>query len=137
MKNITAYLTFDGNCREAMTFYKECLGGELHLMPFSDAPGDFPKEAKDRVMHARLSNGSAILMASDAMPGKPPQPGSNFSLTIDCESLEEIERLFTALGQNGQVTMPLHDAFWGARFGMLKDRLGIHWMFNFDRPKTT
>ena len=69
MKDLTAYLNFDGNCRQAMKFYERCLGGELHLMPFSEVPGDHPKEAKDRIMHARLAKGSASLMASDTMPG--------------------------------------------------------------------
>lgn len=137
MKETNTYLNFDGNCREAMEFYKECLGAELHLMPFADVPCDLPKEAKhaqDRIMHARLANGSTILMASDTMPGMPFQPGNNFSVCIQCESLQEIESLFTALGKNGSVTMALQDTFWGARFGMLKDQFGIHWMFNFDKP---
>jgi PhnB protein len=136
MKQITPYLIFDGNCRQAVTFYEKCLGAELHLMPFSAHPGDYPKEAKDRIMHARLAKGqAAILMASDTMPGMPFQQGNNFSISIDCESPEEIERLFTAFGQNGKVTMPLHDAFWGARFGMLTDQFGINWMFNLENPK--
>jgi PhnB protein len=135
MKEIVTYLNFDGNCREAMEFYKKCLGAELYLMPFSEAPGDFPKEAKDRIMHARLTKGSTLLMASDTMPGMPFQQGNNFSVSMQCESLQEIERLFTALGEKGKVTMPLQDTFWGARFGMLRDQFGIHWMFNFEHPK--
>ena len=79
--------------------------------------------------------GSALLMASDTMPGMPFQQGNNFSVNINCESLEEIERFFTALSENGKVTMPLHDAFWGARFGMLTDQFGVNWMFNFEKPK--
>jgi PhnB protein len=70
MKEVVTYLNFDGNCREAMEFYKKCLGAELHLMPFSDIPGDLPKpaqQAKDRIMHARLSKGSTLLMAPDTM----------------------------------------------------------------------
>jgi PhnB protein len=51
MKALITYLNFDGNCRDAMKFYQRCLGGELSIMPFSEAPGDFPKEAKDRVMN--------------------------------------------------------------------------------------
>jgi len=137
MKDLTAYLNFDGNCRQAMKFYERCLGGELHLMPFSEVPGDHPKEAKDRIMHARLAKGSASLMASDTMPGMPFTQGNNVSLAIGCESLQEIEKLFAALGENGKVTMPLQDTFWGARFGMLIDQFGIHWMFNFEKPKTT
>ncbi len=136
MNGIIAYLTFDGNCREAMKFYETCLGAELHLMPFSEMPGDFPKEAKDRIMHARLTKGPAILMASDTMPGMPFDRGkNNFSVSIGCESLQEIEKLFAAFSENSKVTMPLHDTFWGARFGMLTDQFGINWMFNFEKPK--
>ena len=135
MKEITTYLTFDGNCREAMTFYGKCLGAELQLMPFSEAPGNFPKEAKDRIMHARLAKGATLLMASDTTDCKLFQQGSNFSVSVQCESVQEIERLYAAFSENGKTTMPLHDAFWGARFGMLTDQFGINWMFNFEYPK--
>ena len=135
MKEVTPYLNFDGNCRQAMTFYKDCLGADLYLMPFSEVPGDFPPEAKDKIMHARLSKGTTLLMASDAMPGMPLQRGNDIWISINCESLAEIEKLFGALGQNGTVRMPLHDAFWGARFGMLTDQFGVQWMFNFEQPK--
>jgi PhnB protein len=86
-------------------------------------------------MHARLSNGKTLLMASDTVPGRPFQQGNNFSVSIHCESLPEIEKLFTALAENGKVSMPLDDAFWGARFGMLTDQFGIHWMLNYEYPK--
>jgi PhnB protein len=137
MKEITPYLTFNGNCREAMTFYNRCFDAELRIMAFSDAKGqfDFPEEAKDRVMHARLAKGAAVLMASDTMPGTPLQQGNNFSVSISCESLQEIERVFTALSEKGKVTMPLQDVFWGARFGMLTDQFGINWMLNYEHPK--
>ena len=136
MKQVNTYLMFDGNCREAMQFYSECLGAKLDLMSFADARAfDYPAEARDRVIHAKLTKGPVCLMASDIMPGMSCQQGTNFSVSIDCESAEEIERLFSALGENGMVTMPLSDAFWGARFGMLKDQFGINWMFNWDRPK--
>ena len=135
MKQVNTYLMFDGNCREAMQFYSQCLGARLDLMSFADAKAfAYPAEAKDRVIHAKLTKGTVFLMASDTMPGMPWQQGTNFSISIDCESAEEIERLFGALGEKGAVTMPLSDAFWGARFGMLKDRFGINWMFNWDKP---
>lgn len=135
MKGITTYLMFDGNCREAMTFYKECLGAELYLMPYSEAPGHHPEEANDRIIHASLQKGAAALMASDTPPEMPSQQGNNFSVSLDCESLDEIERLFAAFSKNGKVTMALNDTFWGARFGMLTDQFGINWMFNFQQPK--
>lgn len=135
MKEITTYLNFDGNCREAMTFYKKCLGAELYLMPFSEAPFDSPPDAKDKIMHASLTKEHTLLMASDTMPGTNVQQGNNFSLNINCESRQEIESLFAALGEKGEVTMPLQETFWAARFGVLKDQFGINWIFNFEQPK--
>jgi PhnB protein len=135
MKEVVTYLTFDGNCRAAMTFYSECLGAKLELHPFSEMPGDHPAEAKDRIMHARLNKGATLLMASDTMPGMPLNQGNNFSVSIQCESAQEIDRFFAALSEGGKVSMPLQDQFWGARFGMLTDRFGIQWMLNFEHPK--
>jgi PhnB protein len=135
MKEINVYLTFDGNCRQAMQFYHKCLGGELQMLPFSEAPFESPAEAKDRIIHARITNGAAILMASDTMPGMPVNQGNNFSVSINCSSADEVERLFNALAEKGKVIMAVHDAFWGARFGMLTDQFGINWMFNFEQAK--
>ena len=135
MKGVTTYLNFDGNCGEAMTFYEKCLGGKLEITKFSDMPGHTPPGSGDRVMHARLTNGSRILMASDTMPGMPFQAGNNFSIAIECDSLPEIEKLFAALSDRGQVGMPLQDTDWGARFGMLTDRFGVRWMFNYELPE--
>ncbi len=137
MKAINVYLTFDGNCRAAMEFYKKCFGGELYMMRFSEAPPDFeyPKKFKDKILHATLTSGSAILMASDAMPGVQLVQGNNFSVSVNCESRQEIERLFAAVGKNGKITMPLQDTFWGAYFGVLVDRFGINWMFSLEKSK--
>lgn len=127
MKEITTYLTFNGNCREAMTFYAKCLGSELYMMPFS--------ETNNRVMHSRIGKEQALLMASDTMEGHPFTQGNNFSVSIACETTAEQDALFSALSAGGKVTMPLQDTFWNARFGMLTDQFGINWMFNFDKPK--
>ena len=136
MKEIITYLNFDGNCREAMQFYAQCLGAELQLSPFSDVPGDTSEgDARNRIMHARLTKGFTLLMASDTRPGMPFQQGDNFSISIQCESLAEIEKLFAALAEKAQIGMPLQETFWGARFGMLIDQFGVRWMLNLDQPK--
>jgi PhnB protein len=125
VKGAIIYLNFDGNCREAMTFYGKCLEADPNFTPFSAGPPELPavvKTAPDRILHAELASGPAVVMASDTLPGMPFQQGNNFSICIDCESQPEMERLFTALGENGEVIMPLHDAFWGGGFGMLKDQ---------------
>lgn len=131
--NLNIYLTFDGNAREAMTFYKECLGGELQLMTFADAKVECAPEAKDKIIHAALMNGPAVIMASDTMPGMPLTRGDNFSICLHCESAAGQDRLFASLAKGGKVTMDLQDTFWNARFGTLVDRFGINWMFNFDK----
>jgi PhnB protein len=135
MKEITPYLNFDGNCREAMTFYQKCLGGELFVMTFGEGEFDSPPEAKDRLIHARLAKGSTVLMASDTMPGMSFQPGNNVWLNIVCDSDAEVEALYGALVKGGEGSMPPHDAFWGARFAMLTDRFGVRWMFNHEHAK--
>ncbi len=134
MKEINTYLIFDGNCREAMSFYAKGLGAEVNLIPFSDMPGDHPPDAKDRIMHARIAKGSAVLMASDTMPGMPFSKGSNFSVSVNCENQAEMDPMFQAIADGGKVTMPLQETFWAARFGMLTDKFGINWMFNLDKP---
>ena len=139
MKQSNIYLTFDGNCREAMTFYGECFQAEPNYTTFSSAPPEYAAAAKtapDRILHTELASGPVVLMASDTMPGMPFRQGNNFSISLTCESEAELQRLFKALSEGGNVTMQLHNAFWGGRFGMLTDRFGISWMLSFreDRP---
>jgi PhnB protein len=133
MKQINVYLTFNGNCREAMTFYGEALGVEPVLFTFKDMP-NCPDGAGDRIMHASVTKGDAAIMASDTMPGSPFHPGNNFSISVNAESAAEVDTLVAALSAGGRVTMPAQDMFWGAYFGMLTDKFGLQWMFNFDKP---
>ena len=135
MKEFIAYLNFDKNCRQAMEFYAKCLEGDLQVMPFSQSPMDVPKGAEDLVLHARLSKGTQVIMASDCPPGVPLHQGNNFSISVGCESREEVDKLFASLGEKGTPIMPAQDMFWGAYFGMVTDQFGINWMFNFDTPK--
>ena len=125
MKVIHAYLNFDGNCREAMTFYEECLGAKLETMTFAQANFPCPDSAKERLIHARIVKGSALLMASDTMPDMPFEPGNNFSISVSCNDVKEIEKIFSALSRGGEVTMPLEETFFAQKFGMLIDKFGI------------
>src|SRR3979411_728366 len=104
MRQIHVYLTFDGDAREAMTFYAASLGAELNVMKFGDMP-QCPGGSEERVMHARLSKGAAVVMASDTMPGMPFQKGTNFSVSVDAESAEEVDTFTAKLGEGGTVTM--------------------------------
>ena len=102
MTRINAYLHFDGNCREAMTFYQDCLGGELVLQPVEGSPvaDQMPPEARGGVLHSTLTKDALVLMASD-MAQCPVVRGHSVSLMLDCSSEEEIRRYFTALSPGG------------------------------------
>ena len=80
-------------------------------------------------MHAALKVGGGSILASDSF-GSRVQEGQNFSITLNFESENELNEAWEKLGEGGTVTMPLENAFWGARFGMMRDRFGINWMFN-------
>ena len=128
------YLNFPGKTEEAMRFYAQALGGELgEIHRFGEMPGadQIPDELKDRVMHVSLDVGHGfLLMASDTMPGMSPPhvPGTNLTISIQPSSREEADRVFAALAEGGEVTMPLADQFWGDYYGGLTDRFGVQWM---------
>ena len=127
---VNPYLTFDGNCREAMEFYKDALNGNLHTMPFGDAPMEVAEEHKNRVMHATLTFANAVIMASDNMPEQTVTHGNGSSISIAATDVEEGERYFNNLSKGGTVVMPYEKTFWGAKFGMCVDKFGVQWMIN-------
>lgn len=130
---IQPYLFFDGRCDEAIEFYRKALGAEVTmLMRFKDSPephqpGKLPPGAENKVMHANLRIGETTVLASDGRClGRPSFQGFSLSLTVPTEA--EAERLFVALGDGGQVQMPLTKTFFSPRFGMVADRFGVSWM---------
>ena len=133
MKSVNTYLTFNGNCRQAMTFYQQCLGAELQLTPWPDAQGRPSSDPNAGIMHASMTRGSVpILMASDIQPGDTLQVGNNFSVAAHCDSSSEGERVFAALAQGGKIRVPFGKMPWGANLGMLTDQFGIQWMVSSD-----
>lgn len=135
MTQIIAYLTFDGNCAEAMNFYKECIGGELMINTVGDTPmeGECGAANPGAVMHAQLSRGSLQLMASDMMGATELIRGNATALSLNCSSEDEIRTLFDGLSVGGSDISPLKVEFWGALFGMFTDKFGIRWLLNFDQ----
>ena len=130
------YLFFNGNCEAAFKFYADVLGGKIEAMlPHAGTPAEehVPPEWRDKIMHAKLTLGDSVLMASDA----PPPSGEEmkgFSVSLHVDAPAEAERVFHALADGGSVTMPIAETFWAARFGMLTDRFGTPWMVNCDKP---
>lgn len=141
------YLSFNGNAKEAIELYAKALGGvvtDIHL--YSENPEmckSLPDGWADKVMHTTMSAGSITIMASDVLVGDSGHcgvaelsySGSPVSLSVNCHSVEELQTTFDILAAGGQITMALQDTFWGAKFGMLVDRFGIKWMFNYDYPQ--
>jgi PhnB protein len=138
MKSAVPYLNFDGNTKEAMSFYAQCLVGKLSIQSFGDmGQADPHPGSADRTIHAQIAAGPVVIMASDSPAGMPVKQGDNFWIMLECDSPEEQDKLFAALGEAGKWLMPLQNQFWGARFGMIRDKFGIGWMFNYELPKTS
>lgn len=130
---VKPYLFFDGRCEEALEFYRRVLGAEVTMMMrFKDSPEPpdpamVPPGTEDKVMHANLRVGDTEVMASDGQcHGSPSFQG--FSLTLEVADEAEAERLFAALGDGGQVQMPLTKTFFAKQFGMVADHFGVSWM---------
>lgn len=138
MQAITPYLNFNGDAAEALDFYTQALGGKVvHRQTFGDTQTEYPspESYKDKIMHALFNAGELNFMVSDCPPDVSVSPGSNVSLALNFTDEGTIEKTFNAMAAGGTITMPLQDTFWGAKFGMVTDRFGISWMFNYDKPK--
>lgn len=133
MTTINSYLTFNGNCREAMTFYKECLGGELLFQTVGESPvsEQLPAKMRECVLHSTLTSNHIILMGSDMSP-ETLIKGNAVSLMLNFSNEEETRRVYAGLSKGGDASQPLEIMFWGALFGHLTDKFGNQWMFNFD-----
>jgi PhnB protein len=131
--HVQSYLFFDGRCEEAIEFYRSTIGAEVTmLMRFKESPepmaeGCMPAGSENKVMHASLRIGDAMVLASDGRcTGKPDFQG--FALTLTAANDAEAAGRFAALGDGGQVQMPMTKTFFASSFGMVADRFGVSWM---------
>lgn len=135
MAQINGYINFGGNCREAMTFYQECLGGELNLQTVAGSPieAQCPPAIHQHILHSSLTNGPLLLMASDMMAGRGVTKGNSIALNITCGSEEEINSFYNSLSAGGQVLDPLKVQFWGDMFAALTDKFGVQWLLVYSK----
>lgn len=147
MRVVNPYLNFNGNTEEAFNHYKKVFGGEFAmLMRYKDVPEGVemdgcidmageqtPKNEENYIMHIALPIGNSIIMGSD-VPARMEQAvfGSSVLLSFSAESRNEATRIYNELAEEGKAIMPMDDAFWGAYYGMLTDKFGIHWMVSYD-----
>lgn len=135
---VQPYLFFEGRCEEAIELYRSALGAEVtDLMRYKDNPQPsssetcqamhLPPGSEDKVMHASFRIGGTEVMASDGMcSGQPSFQGVSLSVAVPDEATAD--RFFAALGDGGQVQMPMGQTFFSPRFGMVADRFGVSWM---------
>lgn len=130
MAQLNPYLSFSGDCTEAMTFYRDCLGGELTIQTVGDSPAaaGFPAEVHNQVLHSMLVSDRIVLMAADAVDGSAVTPGSNVTLCLNSGTRDEIKALFAKVAEGAAITTPVQEEFFGL-YGALTDKFGIRWMF--------
>ena len=125
MTHLNPYLHFNGNCAEVMTFYKECLGGELMMQTVGESPmaAQMPPQAHKQILHSELRMGDLVLMASDMLEGKP-EHGNMLSLALSSDNLDALKNWFAKLSKGGKVKHELKVEFFGT-YGDLTDKYGV------------
>jgi len=140
MLQTSPFLLFDGNCAEAMTFYHECLGGELTLTKLADTPmkAMFPKEKWERLINAHLKNDAVDISATDwmASPQYEPHPGDTFAIFVVGGAYDELKAVFDKLSQGAEKEkfQDLHELPFGM-YGQFTDKFGVHWIFKGDKKE--
>lgn len=132
---INAYLTFNGNCRQAYEFYAEIFGSEKgDLSTYGDAPPNpefaLPDETKQLILHGELTVYGTKLMFSDTFPGSSFMVGNNITLALVLSDIDEVKAAFQKLQEGGQVLIDLQETFWSKCYGSVVDQFGITWGLN-------
>ena len=137
MQGIKPYISFKGNCKEAVDFYTDKLGATVL---FTQAYGESPMADKapgqgEKIMHTSFKIGDSVVMACDNVFEEQNQTivGNNISLAYGSDDIPATEKAFEAMSDGATVIMPIQETFWAERFGMLTDKFGINWMFNCDK----
>jgi PhnB protein len=124
---LDVYVNYRGNCEEAFRFYEQHLGGRISgIVRHGEQPNpNIPPDWKDKVLHARIDIGSAMLMGAD-IPSAEPMRSAYLTLTLDGEA--EAERVYAVLADGGEIFMKMAKTHFANRFAMLRDKFGTSWM---------
>jgi PhnB protein len=127
---VNAYLTFSGNCRDAMIFYQRCLGGELFFQTVGESPGGdkMPEQMKNAILHSTLTRGELVITASDMVGKNGLLKGNSVSLLLSCSSEKEIRDCYKKLSHGGKKTNPVERNHYGGFQGNLTDKFGNNWL---------
>ena len=133
---LNPYISFGGNARQALEFYKDVFGGALAVNTFGEFGMDGPDA--DKIMHGMLETGSGFtLMGADTPPGMEHTPGDNIAISLSGDDAAELRGYWERLSQGGVVSVPLEKQMWGDEFGMCVDQFGVPWMVNISQPATS
>jgi PhnB protein len=133
---LNPYISFDGNAREAMEFYKGVFGGTLSLNTFGEYGMQDAPEA-NKIMHGMLETDKGLtLMGADTPPGMDHNPGDNITVSLSGDDADELRGYWEKLSDGGSVSVPLEKQMWGDEFGQCVDKFGIAWMVNIGQPTT-
>jgi PhnB protein len=133
---LNPYISFDGNAREAMEFYRSVFGGTLTMNTFGEYGAPDAPEA-DKIMHGQLETDSGLtLMGADTPPGTEYHPGDNIAVSLSGDDADELRGYWQKLSDGGTVSVPLEKQMWGDEFGMCVDPYGISWMVNIGQPQS-
>jgi PhnB protein len=127
------YLNYNGTCEAAFRFYETHLGGKITgLTTHASGPGNaqLPADWSEKVLHARLALGNAVIMGAD-IPHAEPMRSAYVTLTLDSDA--EADRVYGLLADGGQIFMKMAETFFASRFAMLRDRFGTSWMVLHER----
>jgi len=135
---ISPYISFNGNCADAVAFYEKAFGVKAEIMRYSDAPpseGYAPAPGTENfVMHAQFELGGEVMMFCDYPPGESVKAGTNIAIMAEFDSVDEATAAFNGLREGGKVDMEMQETFWSKWFGSLTDKFGIIWNISIGCP---
>jgi PhnB protein len=136
VSRLNPYVTFTGNARQAMEFYRSVFGGKLSLTTFSEyGPPD--ADYADQIMHGMLETDRGFtLMGSDVPPAmKDVKVGNNIVVSLSGDDADELRGYWQKLSASGEVSVPLEKQMWGDEYGACTDQFGIEWMVDIGQPQ--
>jgi PhnB protein len=127
--NVSAHLSFNGQCEAAFKFYARILGATtVTMLAYGDSPmaQQVPSEWRSKIVHASLIVGETRLAGADALPADYEQP-RGFFILLSVDDPADARRKFQALAENGTVRMSMQTTFWSSAFGVVVDQFGVPW----------
>jgi PhnB protein len=128
---IQSYLSFNGDCQQALNFYKDIFGGEIrNTQTYEDQKIDIPENYRQKWQHAEFKGKGFEFMAYDAAPDTPLNEGNKVCMSIDCHNEEEGRKTFEKLAEKGRIHTNWQEMSWGDKYGRCSDQYGVQWMVN-------